>query len=96
MTNVIVHGDKFALIALESRSAVDLPPTELTPGLWASSESMIGLDEFWREVLGTIQVEHFRSCSSFCWSRNTQTIPQLMLWIRHYETKCTDFTLECC
>ena len=34
MTNVIVHGDKFALIALESRSAVDLPPTELTPGLW--------------------------------------------------------------
>jgi len=65
MTNVIVHGDKFALIALESRSAVDLPPTELTPGLWASSESMIGLDEFWREVLGTIQVEHFRSCTLF-------------------------------
>ena len=26
---------------------------------------MIGLDEFWREVLGTIQVEHFRSCTLF-------------------------------
>ena len=65
MTNVIVHGDKFALVAFETRSAVDLPPTELTPGLWASSESMIGLDGFWREVLGTIQVENFRSCTLF-------------------------------
>ncbi len=65
MTNVIIDGDKFALIALETRSDVDLPPTELTPGLWASSASMIGLDEFWNEVLGTIQVENFRCCTLF-------------------------------
>jgi hypothetical protein len=52
MTNLIFDGEKFALIAFETRSAVDLPLTELTPGLWASSASMIDLGQFWKDELG--------------------------------------------
>jgi hypothetical protein len=65
MANVIAAGEKFALIALETRSDVDLPPTELTPGLWVSSGSMMGLDQFWREVLGTSTIDHLHSCTLF-------------------------------
>ena len=51
MTNLIAAGEKFALIALETRIDVDLPPTELTPGLWASNSLMMGLGEFWEKEL---------------------------------------------
>jgi len=75
MTNLIVDGEKFSLIALETRSAVDLPPTELTPGLWASSTSMMGLDKFWKEVLGSIKIEHFHSCTLFLLVKEQATDP---------------------
>jgi hypothetical protein len=65
MTKLIVDGEKFALIAFETRSAVNLPPTELTPRLWVSNASMIGMDEFWKNALGTSQIDHFHSCTLF-------------------------------
>jgi hypothetical protein len=73
--NLVADGEKFALIAFETRSAVDLPPTELKPGLWASSASMMGLDRFWEEVLGTIQIEHFHSCTLFLLVKEQATDP---------------------
>jgi len=63
MTNLVAAGESFALIALETRSAVDLPVTELVPGLWASSTSIIGLDHFWKQTLGTSKIENFRACT---------------------------------
>jgi hypothetical protein len=82
MTNLIVDGDKFALIALETRSAVDLPPTELTPGLWTSSTSMMGLDQFWKEVLGTIQITNFRSCTLFLLVKQQTTDPTIQQTVK--------------
>jgi hypothetical protein len=75
MTNLILDGENFALIALETRSAVDLPATELTPGLWASSASMMGLDQFWKGVLGTSQIDHFHSCTLFLLVKERATHP---------------------
>jgi hypothetical protein len=60
---LLADGERFALIAIETRSEVDLPLTELTPGLWVSSTSMIGLDQFWESVLGTAKIDNFRSCT---------------------------------
>jgi hypothetical protein len=73
MANLIVDGEKFSLIALETRSDVDLPPTELTPGFWASSVPMMGLEQFWKETLGTSQINHFRSCTLFLLVREQAT-----------------------
>jgi hypothetical protein len=64
-TNLIADGEKFALIAIETRSAVELPPTELTPGLWASSAPIIGLEQFWKEQLGSIRMSDFLCCTLF-------------------------------
>jgi transcriptional regulator with XRE-family HTH domain len=70
-TNLIAAGEKFALIAIETRSAVELPPTELTPGLWVSSTPMIGLEQFWKEQLGSIRMRDFLSCTLFLLTKQT-------------------------
>lgn len=72
-TNVIADGEKFALIAIETRSDVDLPPTELTPGLWASSAPMIGFEQFWKEQLGSIRMRDFLSCTLFLATKEQAT-----------------------
>ena len=65
MTNLIGDGDRFALIAIETRSDVELPPTELSPGLWASSTLMIGLEQSWEMQFGSIRMRDFRCCTLF-------------------------------
>jgi hypothetical protein len=72
-TNLIADGEKFALIAIETRSVVELPPTELTPGLWASSAPMIGLEQFWKEQLGSIRMRDFLSCTLFLLTKEQTT-----------------------
>jgi hypothetical protein len=65
VTNLILDGEKFALIAFETRSAVDLPLTELTPGLWASNASMVELGQFWEKDLGERRTRDFHRCTLF-------------------------------
>ena len=65
MTSFMADGEKFALIALETRSEVNLPLTEITSGLWVSSTPMIGVDKFWREELGANRFRDFQSCTLF-------------------------------
>jgi hypothetical protein len=61
----IQDGEAFALIAFESRSEVNLAPSELAPGIWVSSRSVIGLDEFWKAELGRARFRDFESCTVF-------------------------------
>jgi len=75
MTNLIFDGEKFALIAFETRSAVDLPLTELTPGLWASSASMIDLGQFWKDELGKNRTRDFHCCTLFLLVKDQATDP---------------------
>jgi hypothetical protein len=72
-TNLIADGEKFALVAIETRSEVELAPTELTPGLWASSRPMIGLEQFWKEQLGSIRMRDFLSCTLFLLTKEQTT-----------------------
>jgi hypothetical protein len=72
-TNLIVEGEQFALIAIETRSDVELQPTELTPGLWVSSTPMIGLEKFWKEQLGSIRMRDFLSCTLFLLAKQQTT-----------------------
>src|SRR5580658_4535212 len=61
----IQDSDIFALLAFESRSEVNLAPSELVPGIWVASRSMIGLDEFWKAELGRTQYRNFENCTLF-------------------------------
>ena len=76
-SNLLANGEKFALIAIETRSEVDLPLTELAPGLWVASSSMIGLDRFWESVLGTGKIDNFRACTLSLLVRERSTDPAI-------------------
>src|ERR1700730_17519779 len=54
--DLIRDGEKYALIAVQTRSSVDVHPTEMAPGFWVSSTPMISIDAHWKAWLCTIRV----------------------------------------
>ena len=64
-TDLIRDGEKYALIAVQTRSSVDVHPTEMAPGFWVSSTPMISIDAHWKEWLGSIRIEEIHNCNLF-------------------------------
>jgi len=60
---MINDSDKYALVALHTRSLADLSPTEVVPTVWASSKSFVQLSTHWTEWLGCIRAEHLARCN---------------------------------
>ena len=68
-TDIIRDGEKYAMIAMQTRNLVDMRPTEMAPGLWVSSTPMIKMDAHWKECLGSIRIGEIQDCNMFLLSK---------------------------
>jgi hypothetical protein len=75
---MIGEGDKYALVGLWTRSSVDLPPTELVPGVWASDKPFVQLETHWREWLGSIRAEQATRCNVWLMTKRHSAAPGIL------------------
>ncbi len=60
---MINDNDKYALVALRTRSNTDLAPTEVVQGVWAASKPLALFTTHWKEWLGSIRADHLGRCN---------------------------------
>jgi hypothetical protein len=77
-TDLIRDGEKYALIAVQTRSSVDVHPTEMAPGFWVSSTPMISIDAHWKEWLGSIRIEEIHNCNLFLMVKAKAAAPSVL------------------
>jgi hypothetical protein len=73
--DIIHDGEKYAMIAFQTHSSVDMPPTEMLPGIWVSSAPMISMGAHWKEWLGSIRIGEIRDCNLFILAKTKAVAP---------------------
>ena len=73
--DLIQDGDTFTVIALSTRTAEAVAPTEMLPGFWISGSPPCRLDAHWEGWLGSLRMDEIRAANLFLLIRAQSVSP---------------------
>lgn len=76
--SLLAQGDKFAIVAINTRVSKAVGTIELGPNIWASTTPIASFDKHWQDWLGSIRTEEFTRSNLFLIAKIASKTPEII------------------